>query len=329
MPKARVAVTAGDPAGIGPEIALRAALDESIADIDVAVFGPRVHIERVRDRFSIPVEVVDWAAEPEGHRQGVLKVVDICRPENCEISLGEVSRLGGEVALRSFEAAVHATRQGKFDAVCTGPWNKAAVQLTGARFSGHTEYLAHLMDVDPDAVSMMLVHDTLRVFHVSTHVRLREVVELATSDRIQDVIALADGTLRRLGIARPRIAVAALNPHAGEDGLFGDEDLKQVTPAVAAAGAEGIDVQGPIPGDTVFVRALRGEFDGVVAMYHDQGHIPIKVAGMGHAVNVTVGTPLIRTSVDHGTAMDIAAEGVAEPDSLVQAIAFAADMVAT
>jgi 4-hydroxythreonine-4-phosphate dehydrogenase len=210
------------------------------------------------------------------------------------------------------------------EAIATAPINKEAMRAAGFPYDGHTELLAH--QTGTKAYTMMLASGNFRVFHVSTHVSLRGAIERAKKARVLQVIELAHREIQRLGVAEPRLAVAGLNPHAGEHGLFGDEEVHEIRPAVEDARARGWNVVGPVSPDTVFARAKRGDFDGVVAMYHDQGHIPFKMTEFELGVNVTVGLPIIRTSVDHGTAYDIAGKGVADPKNMVQAIALAADM---
>lgn len=321
-----IGVTLGDPAGIGPEIVAKAACDGGLrSSARLLAIGPADSLRAAAEPLGLRVEV---GRGPTGTEQaGTVALVDV-RGRLEEVQPGRVCREAGRLAVAALEAAVRLALAGEIDAVATAPWNKEAVRLVGdSAYTGHTERLAELTGRDPRSVSMMLVHDELRVFHVTTHVPLRTVAELVRRERVLDVIRLADHVLRGFGVEAPRLAVAGLNPHAGERGLFGDEDGREIAPAIAEAQAAGIDASGPIPGDTVFVRALRGEFDAVVAMYHDQGHIPVKLAGMGHGVNVTVGLPIIRTSVDHGTAFDIVGRGVAEASSLVEAIRLAAELV--
>jgi 4-hydroxythreonine-4-phosphate dehydrogenase len=214
--------------------------------------------------------------------------------------------------------AVELVQAGAYDGLVTAPLNKEAIRLAGFSWPGHTELLADLARVAD--VRMLLVTDRLRVVHVTTHRSLRGAIEAATRDRVLRTIELGAEGMRRLGVERPRVAVAGLNPHAGEGGLFGDEELREIGPAVAVARSAGIDATGPLPPDTVFWRASGGEFDLVVAMYHDQGHIPVKLSGFDEGVNVTLGLPFPRASVDHGTAFDIAGQGVARWQSMAAAI---------
>jgi 4-hydroxythreonine-4-phosphate dehydrogenase len=224
--------------------------------------------------------------------------------------------------------AVELALAGVVGGVVTAPLNKEALHLAGHRYPGHTELLAHLCGVPDDEVTMLLAAPRLKVAHVSMHTSLRQAIELVRPARIARVVHLAERALVQMGVARPRIAVAGLNPHAGESRLFGDEDADHIAPTVAALRAEGLDVVGPLPPDTVFYRAYRGEFDVVVAMYHDQGHIPMKLVAFDEGVNVTLGLPIIRTSVDHGTAFDIAVTGKARADSMLAALRLGAAMVA-
>jgi 4-hydroxythreonine-4-phosphate dehydrogenase len=252
--------------------------------------------------------------------------------EREEIATGRVAAEAGRFAYLAIERAVALAREGRVAALVTAPLNKEALNLAGYHYAGHTELLAELTGVRGSV--MMLAHGPMRVSHVSTHVALEEVPKRLTPERLRHVVTLTHSALRDLGIAAPRIAVAALNPHAGEGGLFGRQDIEITTPAVAAFRAEGMNVTGPVPGDTVFVKLRAGQFDAVVAMYHDQGHIPVKLLGFDvdpatgawralSGVNITLGLPVIRTSVDHGTAFDIAGTGEASETSLIEAIDYA------
>jgi len=235
-----------------------------------------------------------------------------------DLPFGRLDSRAGEAAFRYLEKAIALASEGRAAAIATAPLNKEAMHLAGHRYPGHTEILADLTGTGDYA--MMLVTPDLKVIHVSTHVALREAIERATTERELAVMRLAHDSLRALGVERPRVAVAGLNPHAGENGLFGTEDAERIAPAVEWARGEGIDATGPHPPDTVFMRARRGEFDVVVVQYHDQGHIPVKLMGFDTGVNVTVGLPFFRTSVDHGTAFDIAGTGEADPTSMRAAL---------
>jgi len=279
----RVAITVGDPAGIGPEVAERAAADPRV----LAVCEPIIY------------------APPAGtaYAPGVLDAA--------------AGRAAYEVIVR----AVADAQRGAVDAIATAPVNKEAFRLAGLEWSGHTDLLAHL--TGSRHVAMMFHSDVLRVVLATVHIALSEVPHALTQASLESTIALTACELPKFGIARPRIAVAGLNPHAGEHGLFGREEQTAIGPAIDACRSRGIEVSGPYPGDTVFVRAKRGDFDVVIACYHDQGLIPVKLLAFGQAVNVTLGLPIIRTSVDHGTAFDIAGKGVADPASLIEAIRLA------
>lgn len=277
----------GDPAGIGPEIALAAAADRRVTAVcEPVLYGPLTAAERTR-----------------------------FRP-------GELSAAAGRAALDAVERAAADALAGRVDAIATGPINKEALALAGSPWRGHTELLAHVTGARE--VAMMFHSPRLCVVLATVHVPLSAVPRLLTRDRVETVLDLAAAHLPRFGVARPRLALAGLNPHAGEGGLLGTEDRDVLAPAAAAARGRGIDVAGPLPADTVFRQALDGRFDAVVACYHDQGLIPVKLAAFGEAVNVTLGLPIVRTSVDHGTAFDIAGRGVADAASLVQAVVLAA-----
>jgi 4-hydroxythreonine-4-phosphate dehydrogenase len=283
----RVAITAGDPAGIGPEIAEKAARDSRVREVCEPIVYPSQSDER--------------------------------------IVAGRVSAAGGRAAHDAIVRAVTDARAGHVDAIATAPISKHAFALAGFPWKGHTDLLAHLCGVKRYA---MLFHSPKLVVVLATvHVPLAEVSRLLTVDMLTDLIALTAESMPQFGVARPRVAVAGLNPHAGEEGVLGSEDRAVIKPAVERSRMTGIDVSGPWPGDTVFLRASRGEFDVVVACYHDQGLIPVKLLGFGQAVNVTIGLPIIRTSVDHGTAFDIAGQNIADPASLVEAVRLAAKLV--
>ena len=314
-----IAVTMGDPAGIGPEILAKAFAGADFRDENrVVVVGDTKMLKRAARLLDLPlrVNVVD---DPEDARfeAGTVDIVPETElPE--DLPFGEVDARAGDAAFRYVERATRLAGAGRVAAIATAPLNKEAMHLAGHKYPGHTEILAELTGTKDYA--MMLVTDELKVIHVSTHVSLREAIERARPERELPVIRLAHESLGKLGVERPRVAVAGLNPHAGENGLFGTEDAERIAPAVAAAVEEGIDATGPHPPDTVMMRARTGAFDIVVVQYHDQGHIPIKLMGFDTGVNVTVGLPFFRTSVDHGTAYDIAGTGEADPASLRAAI---------
>jgi 4-hydroxythreonine-4-phosphate dehydrogenase len=280
----RVAITVGDPAGIGPEIAAKAAADPRVAaSCDPILFAP---------------------------------------PGADTFAPGRISAEAGRAAYEVIVRAVNAATAGDIDALATAPVSKLAFARAGLTWKGHTDLLAHLCGASP--VAMMFHAPQLKVVLATVHVPLAEVPSLLTEERLLDTIMLTAEWLPRFGVAAPRIAVAGLNPHAGENGVLGSEDARVIRPAVETAIRQGIEASGPWPADTIFLRASRREFDVVVACYHDQGLIPVKLLAFGQAVNVTIGLPIIRTSVDHGTAFDIAGKGVADPGSMIEAVLLAA-----
>lgn len=288
MLRPRVAITAGDPAGIGPEIAVRAAADASVLE----------------------------CCEP----------IIYASPADQFFEAGKLSGRAGRAAYDCIVRAVGDAVSGAVDAIATAPINKEAFRLAGLRWTGHTHLLAHLTGAAD--VAMMFYSGPLRVVLATIHIPLSAVPAALTRRSLESIIALSSRELPRFGIAKPRIAVAGLNPHASEHGMFGLEELNVITPAIEACQLRGIDVSGPYPGDSVFVRAVRGEFDLVIACYHDQGLIPVKLLAFNEAVNVTLGLPIIRTSVDHGTAFDIAGKGLADPTSMIAAVRLAARLSA-
>ena len=283
----KIAITVGDPAGIGPEIAEKAAADPSIREIcEPIVFAP---------------------------------------PANPAIVPGQLSAEAGQAAYEQIVKAVDAAKRGEIDAIATAPVNKLAFAKAGLEWRGHTDLLAHLCGTSN--VAMMFHSPQLKVVLLTVHVPLKDVASLLTPELVDNTVALTVAALEKFGTPKPRLAVAGLNPHAGEEGVMGSEDERILKPAVARGQAWGINIKGPIPGDTVFVRATRGEFDCVIACYHDQGLIPVKLLAFGTAVNVTIGLPIIRTSVDHGTAFDIAGKGIADASSMIAAVKLAVEMV--
>jgi 4-hydroxythreonine-4-phosphate dehydrogenase len=323
-----IAITLGDPAGVGPEIIAKCLTSTGVWELcRPIVVGDAGALARAIALVSAPLathpitEVTEASFDPA--RPDVLDAgaVDITA-----LQRGRVSALGGRAAASYIKQAVQLALEGHVAAVVTAPINKAALSSAGIPYIGHTEMLAALTGAS--RVTTMLATTGLRVVHVTRHLPLARVAEHITRDHVLETIRLTDEGLRSMGIAEPRVAVAALNPHGGDDGLVGREEIDEIGPAVALARAEGVDAQGPIPADSVFFRAIRGEFDAVVAMYHDQGHIPIKTHGFERSVTVTLGLPIVRTSVDHGTAFDIAWTGVASDESLVEAIRLAAEMAA-
>ncbi len=322
----RIGITMGDPAGIGPEIILKALAQEAIyRQAMPIVIGDGAVLEHAKGYVGSRVRIrrIGSVGEVTG-RFGEVEVLDLKNVDLEKCPPGVLSAQAGRAAVEYVFRAIELARANELDAVVTAPLNKEAIHLAGYRFAGHTEIFAER--TGSRNYALMLVAGRLRVLHVSTHVSLREACDRVRKDRVLQVIHLAHDAAAAWDLRRPQIAVAGLNPHAGEQGIFGHEEREEIAPAVAAARAEGIDAVGPLPPDTLFYRALKGEFDFVVAMYHDQGHIPVKLRSFDRAINVTVGLPIIRTSVDHGTAFDIAGKGTASPRSLVEALRLAIRM---
>lgn len=323
-----LAVTMGDPAGIGPEIIAKALNRAEVFDVCRPVVVGDVDVLREAARITgvaLQVRALDDV------RAGGLdrRSIDVLVPAGVAVrglQRGRVSADAGRAAYASLEHAARLSLDRAVAGIVTAPLNKEALSLAGWIGVGHTELLARFCGVPEESVAMLLASDELRVAHVSTHVSLRRAIELVTTERVATTARLAGHATRGMLARPPRIAIAGLNPHAGEHGLFGSEDEQEIVPAVRALTGEGWLVTGPVPPDTVFLRARNGEFDCVIAMYHDQGHIPAKLAGFADTVNVTLGLPLIRTSVDHGTAYDIAGTGRADEQNLVKAIELAASM---
>jgi 4-hydroxythreonine-4-phosphate dehydrogenase len=321
-----IGITMGDPAGIGPEIIAKALSRRRIYSICRPIVighsgSMRMGIEVASAKLTVhPVKDVKEAF----FKLGVIDVIDLENVNLNGLEMGKPQPMGGRAAVEFIRKAVELAISGEVSAIATAPVNKEAVNMAGIPFKGHTELLAELTGASKYA--MMLIHEPLRVAHVSTHVSLREACDKVSKDRILDVLDMVDEASNWFGFEKARIAVASLNPHGGEGGLFGLEEVEEIAPAVKAAQEKGMDVKGPIPADTVFARALKGEFDFVVAMYHDQGHIPVKLLGLEGGVNLTLGLPIIRTSVDHGTAYRHARLrlGTANPASLIEAIKLAA-----
>ncbi|SDE46730.1 4-hydroxythreonine-4-phosphate dehydrogenase PdxA [Sporomusa acidovorans] len=319
-----LAITMGDAAGCGPEVIVKALNDEKVYQLCCPlVFGDAARIKLAAGIVGSQLVIQRVVGAREGDYQyGKIDVLDFANIP-ADLPFGQVDARAGHAAYEYLAGAIEQAMQKTVAAVVTAPLNKEALHKGGHNFPGHTEILAQLSHTDDYA--MMLAGDALRVIHVTTHVSMREAADLITRERVLKIISLADRTLRLLGIETPRIAVAGFNAHAGENGLFGREEIEEINPAIAAAKAQGIQVTGPVPPDTVFFRAARRkEFDIVVVMYHDQGHIPIKLLGFEDGINVTVGLPFLRTSVDHGTAFDIAGKGLADSGSMTAAIEFAA-----
>lgn len=318
-----VGITMGDAAGIGPEIIAKACAQGLGAP--AVVYGDPATMRRAAELLGARLRVLELAGIDEARGQpDCIEVIARGAPLPPDLPAGRVSAAAGQGAYDYLCAAIDDARGGRIRAIVTAPLNKKSMQLAGIDQPGHTEILAERTDTRDFA--MMLANDELRVLLVTIHIPLAAVMAQITPQAELRAIRLADRACRQMGVARPRVAVAGLNPHAGEDGKFGREDIDIIAPAVAQARAEGIDASGPWPGDTVFMRARRGEFDIVVAQYHDQGLIPVKYLGLDQGVNVTVGLPFVRTSVDHGTAFDIAWQGIADHASLVAAFDLALAM---
>jgi 4-phospho-D-threonate 3-dehydrogenase / 4-phospho-D-erythronate 3-dehydrogenase len=319
-------ITMGDAAGIGPEIIVKALADKELYKIArPVVFGDKKIMERAIGIMGADLRCKAVPAPNlAGNDDGTIDVVDL---DNLPVDLpfAAVDARSGKAAYEYIEKAVDCALKNEIQAIVTAPLNKEALNLGGHHYPGHTEILGTLSGQKD--YSMMLVSGPLKVIHVTTHVPLRKACDMIQKDRVLRVIQLADEALRMMGISNPRIAIAGLNPHSGEHGLFGSEEELEIIPAIDAANVLGMNVTGPVPPDTVFHQAAnKKEFDIVVVMYHDQGHIPIKVLGFETGVNVTVGLPFIRTSVDHGTAFNIAGQGIADSQSMTESLLLGAQM---
>lgn len=330
MPKPIIGVTMGDPAGIGPEICAKALSSPEVINTtrslvigDRKVISEGLKIAKIGDQKINPVKKVSEAK----FTRGMIDVLDLNNVVISKLKTGQLSKMSGQAAVECVEKAIQLALDGKIDAIATAPICKEAIHKAGHKYDGHTEILAARTKTKDYA--MMFVSDTLWVILATTHIPYKEVPARLDKKRIVKVIKLAHDSLFRLNEKKPRIGVAGLNPHAGENGLFGDEEIKIIAPAVAEARKLGINVKGPISPDTIFYLAKIGMFDIVVAMYHDQGLIPLKLLSFNHSVNVTVGLPIVRTSVDHGTGFDIAGQGLANPQSLIEAIKVAAHLTRT
>ncbi|MEM7024692.1 MAG: 4-hydroxythreonine-4-phosphate dehydrogenase PdxA [Pseudomonadota bacterium] len=334
MTRPMLGLTMGDPAGVGPEIVLKALRDldarAAAGEFELAVIGTASCLAEAAQRLGMTAVI--------GRSRGPWPNVRLIEAAttNASIEAGQLSAEAGRLAFAAIERAIQLAMKDEVDAIVTAPINKAALNQAGYAYPGHTEILAELTGTGDSC--MMLAHDRLKVTHVSTHVAIADAPKRVTPERLRYVFGLTHQALLDLGVAHPRIGVCALNPHAGEGGLFGREDVEIVAPTIEEFRAKGWSIEGPVPGDTVFVKALAGQFDAVVAMYHDQGHVAVKTMGFVmdpktglmselSGVNVTLGLPIIRTSVDHGTAFDIAGQGIANPASMIEAIELAARMV--
>jgi 4-hydroxythreonine-4-phosphate dehydrogenase len=337
MNKPIIGITMGDPAGIGPEVAAKALANANIYKISrPLIFGDAKTMAKAAKianiDFSInPVEKISAAK----FKVGTIDVFDLKNVDLEKIEFGQISAMAGNASFEAIRKVIELALGKKLDATVTGPINKESINLAGHHFPGHTEIYAHYTNTQDFA--MLLIYKNLRVIHVSTHVPLKRACELVKKDRIVKVIRLLNDACVKFGIESPRIGIAGLNPHASDGGLFGSEERDEIIPAIKQTKASGFNVEGPFPPDIIFPMAQGGCFDGCVAMYHDQGHIPFKLIGfdwdsekqiMGsvRGVNITMGLPIIRTSVDHGTAFEIAGKGIANEESLIYAIEHAVKM---
>ena len=329
-----IGISMGDPAGIGPEICIKAL---SIPDVyercRPMVVGDAQVMTITAESMHSTLKINAIKSVKEAVFQiGTIDVFDLKNVVISELTLGEVSAMSGNAAFEAVKKVIDLALAEEVDATVTAPINKESIHKAGHLFSGHTEIYAHFTNTVKFA--MLLADENLRVIHATTHVSLRRACDLCTKSRVMEVISLLNDACVQFGIAKPHIAVAGLNPHAGENGLFGDEEINEIIPAILASRALGFDVEGPVPPDTMFVKAVQGKYDGCVAMYHDQGHIPFKLEGFQwdnekqtmksvKGVNITLGLPIIRTSVDHGTAFEIAGKGIASADAMLVAIDYA------
>lgn len=326
-----IGITMGDPASIGPEIAIKALLTERLFEVcRPVIIGDAGVFEAIVERFDSKAKInAITDIKDAKFIYGEPDVYDLKNVDMSQFKFGEISAMAGEASFQAVKKVIELALAGEVDATVTGPINKKSINEAGHHFAGHTEIYAHYTNTKKYA--MLLVEDNLKVIHVSTHVSLRQACDLVKQDRILEVIDLLYNGLISLGETNLKIGVAGLNPHAGDSGLFGTEDDQEIAPAVEEARRRGFNVDGPVPPDTLFAKAATGAYGGVVAMYHDQGHIPFKLAGFQwdaikqqmssvKGVNITMGLPIIRTSVDHGTAFEIAGKGIASADAMTLAI---------
>jgi 4-phospho-D-threonate 3-dehydrogenase / 4-phospho-D-erythronate 3-dehydrogenase len=331
MNKPIIGITMGDPASIGPEIAVKALLNTEMYDIckpliigDANVFKKIIELLKFNVQLNVVTEVSKALFQ-----HGTIDIFDLGNITDNTFEFGQISAACGEASFQSVKKVIELALDHQIDATVTGPINKKSINEAGHHFAGHTEIYAHYTNTKKYA--MLLVEDNIKVIHVSTHVSLRQACDLVKKDRIVEVIDLLHHGMISLGETNLKIGIAGLNPHAGDSGLFGTEDEEEILPAVLEAKAKGYDVEGPVPPDTMFAKAATGYYGGVVAMYHDQGHIPFKLTGFKwdtkknqmesvKGVNITMGLPIIRTSVDHGTAFEIAGKGIASADAMTLAI---------
>ncbi|HEV8282924.1 MAG TPA: 4-hydroxythreonine-4-phosphate dehydrogenase PdxA [Chitinophagaceae bacterium] len=332
-----IAITMGDPASIGPEIAVKAFLEKKIHGIckpvlvgDAKVFEEIISVLKLPTAVNTIEEINEAKFNPD-----IIDVLDLKNVDIDKLRFGEISAMAGHASFEAVKKVIELALANEVDATVTGPINKKSINEAGHHFAGHTEIYAHFTRTPKYA--MLLVEDKMKVIHVSTHVSLRQALDLVKKERILEVTELLYNGMISLGEKNLKIGIAGLNPHAGDNGLFGTEENEEISPAVLEAKKMGYDVEGPVPPDTMFAKAATGYYGGVVAMYHDQGHIPFKLAGFKwnaekkqmdsvKGVNITLGLPIIRTSVDHGTAFEIAGKGIASPDAMVLAIEMAVQL---
>jgi len=332
-----IGITMGDPAGIGPEIIAKTLARKVIYESNKPLVFADANVMREAIKIAdVSLNINRVSAINEAiFEHGTIDVFDLKNVDTTMLEYGKVSANAGNAAFESIRKVIKCAQSGEIDATVTAPINKESINMAGHHFSGHTEIYAHFTNTKKYA--MLLADDCLRVIHATTHVPLREACDLITEERIIDVIKLLHDACNQFGIKHPKIGVAGLNPHAGDGGLFGKEEVKIITPAIQRAKESGYDAEGPVPPDTLFSKAIQGKYDGCVAMYHDQGHIPFKLLGFKwnnktqsmdsvKGVNITLGLPIIRTSVDHGTAFEIAGKGIASPDAMIIAIEYAVKM---
>ena len=336
MGKPIIGITMGDPAGIGAEIAVKALSKREMYSFAIpVVIGSKAVMEDAISFIpaNVSLNVIEDIKQAKG-KYGIIDLFDLDNITLDDFKYGMISAAAGKASIEYIFKAIELAKEGKVDAVVTGPIHKKAINAAGYHYAGHTEIFAEKTNTKDYA--MMLADGDMRVIHVSTHVSLRHACDLVKKERILTVIRLANKALKKLGFEEPRIGVAGLNPHAGEQGLFGTEEINEISPAINEAKKEGINVEGPIPPDTIFSKVIGKQYDIAVVMYHDQGHIPLKVTGFKYnketnqwslvsGVNVTLGLPIVRTSVDHGVAFGKAGEGRANEESMVQAIRMAID----
>lgn len=332
--KSKIGISMGDPAGIGPEIIIKTlALQDVYNRCNPLVVGDAQTMQNEIKSLKSPLKVnaIQKVSDAK-FEYGTIDVFDLKNVNTTELQPGVVTAMAGKAAFEAVVKNIELALAKEIDATVTAPINKESIHKAGHKYSGHTEIYADYTNTKKFA--MLLADENFRVIHVSTHVSLRQACDLCKKDRVFEVITLLDDACKKFGIENPRIAVAGLNPHAGENQLFGDEEVTEIIPAIEQANRLGYTVEGPFPPDTMFVKAVQGKFDGCIAMYHDQGHIPFKLEGFKwdndkgtmksvKGVNITLGLPIIRTSVDHGTAFEIAGQGIASADAMLVAIDYA------